>query len=39
MLAQEKINCSFNIGGLKGSNAYDDAQSLCYWLAIHGLAK
>lgn len=39
MLAQENIKCSFDIGRFKGTNAYDDALSLCYWLAINGLAK
>lgn len=37
MLAQENINCSFDIGRFKGTNAYDDVQSLCYWLSTQGL--
>jgi len=39
MLDQENIKCGCDMSRFKGTNAYDDAQSLCYWLAIHGLAK
>lgn len=36
---QENIRCGFDVSRFKSASAYEDALSLCYWLATQGLAK
>lgn len=36
---QDNIRCGFDVSRFKSASAYEDALSLCYWLATQGLAK